>query len=318
VTTVLTIVAPIFALIALGYLAARWKRVSEEGLRGINDFVFWLATPALLFGGGIGREGSAAAVVLVFFGVAMPLFAVAVVLGMRLLRLPLAEASLFGLNASFGNTVMLGIPVMVAAYGQAGLSLMLGIVALHSVLLLPLATVLIEIGRAGRARVLWVMRSTLQAILTNPVIMSVAAALCVVWLGIPVPEAVTRLCSLLGAAAPPAALFCLGASLAGFAAAKGAWREVSLALVLKMLALPALVWAVAIAAGLGPLETAVAVTAAALPTGANPFILAKRYRLGEARSGATVLVATLASVLVLGLLLVQFRAGLEAGRLSAG
>jgi predicted permease len=93
---------------------------------------------------------------------------------------------------------------------------------------------------------------------------------------------------------------------------------VSLALVLKMLALPALVWAVAIAAGLGPLETAVAVTAAALPTGANPFILAKRYRLGEARSGATVLVATLASVLVLGLLLVQFRAGLEAGRLSAG
>jgi predicted permease len=88
---------------------------------------------------------------------------------------------------------------------------------------------------------------------------------------------------------------------------------VSLALALKMLALPALVWAAAVAVGLGPLETAVAVTAAALPTGANPFILARRYRLGEARSGATVLVATLASVAVLGVLLVHFRAALGAG-----
>jgi malonate transporter len=313
VTTVLTIVAPIFALIALGYAAARSKRVSEEGFRGINDFVFWLATPALLFGGGIGREGSAGGVVLVFFAVAIPLFAVASWLGMRLLRLPLAEASLFGLNASFGNTVMLGIPVMVAAYGQPGLALMLGLVALHSVLLLPLATVLVEIGRAGRARVVWVLRATLQAIVTNPVIMSVLAALVVVWLGIPVPEAVLRFCALLGAAAPPAALFCLGASLSGFGAVSGAWREVSLALLLKMLALPVLVWAVAAAVGLGPLETAVVVTAAALPTGANPFILARRYRLGEARSGATVLVATIASVFVLGLLLVQFREALGAG-----
>jgi hypothetical protein len=313
VTTVLTIITPIFALIALGYAAARWKRISDEGFRGINDFVFWLATPALLFGGGIAREGSAAAVVLVFFAVAIPLFAAATVLGARLLRLPLAEASLFGLNASFGNTVMLGIPVMVAAYGQAGFALMLGIVALHSVLLLPLATVLVEIGRAGRARVAWVALATLRAIVTNPVIMSVFAALVVVWLGIPVPEAVVRLCALLGAAAPPAALFCLGASLAAFGVPAGAWREVSLALLLKLLALPALAWALAAAAGLSPLETAVVVTAAALPTGANPFILAKRYGLGEARSGATVLAGTLLSVGVLGALLVHFRGVLGAG-----
>ncbi|MCS6931680.1 MAG: AEC family transporter [Acetobacteraceae bacterium] len=312
-TTVLTIVAPVFALIALGYAAARWKRISEEGFRGINDFVFWLATPALMFGGGITREGSAAGVVLVFFGAALPLFALAVALGLRLLRLPLAEASLFALSATFGNTVMLGIPVMVAAYGQSGLSLMLGIVALHSILLLPLATVLVEIGRAGRARLLWVVRASAEAILRNPIILSVLAALMVVWLGIPVPEAVVRLCGLLGAAAPPAALFCLGASLAGFGRVGGAWREVTLALLLKMLLLPALVWAGAAAAGLGPLETAVAVTAAALPTGANPFILARRYRLGDARSGATVLAGTLASVVVLGVLLVHFRAALGAG-----
>lgn len=311
-TTVLTIVAPIFALIALGYAAARWRRVSEEGFRGINDFVFWLAMPALLFASGVAREGSAAALVLVFFGVVLPLFALAVLLALRLLRLPLAEASLFALNACFGNTVMLGIPVMVAAYGQAGLSLMLGIVALHSILLLPVSTLLVEIGRAGRARLLWVVRATASAVLRNPIIMSVLAALLLRWLGIPVPEAAMRLCELLGAAAPAAALFCLGASLAGFGAVAGAWREVSLALLLKMLALPALVWAAAAAAGLGPLETAVAVTAAALPTGANPFILAKRYRLGEARSGATVLAGTLASVGVLAALLVHFRAALGA------
>jgi predicted permease len=313
-STILTIVAPIFALIALGFAAARWTWISPAGFRGLNDFVYWLATPALLFAGGIAaEEGSAGGVVAAFFGAAIPLFLLAVALGRRLFALPLAEASLFALGATFGNTVMLGIPVVMAAYGQAGLSLLLGIIALHSILLLPLATVLVEIGRAGRARVGWVARATAAALLRNPIVMAVLAALVVRALGLPVPEAVLRLCQMLGAATPPVALFCLGASLAGVAAAGAALREAAAAVAVKMAAMPALAWGLALLFGLGALETAVAVTAAALPTGANPFILAKRYRLGEERAGAAVLAATLVSVGVLGALLVHFRALLGGG-----
>ena len=48
---------------------------------------------------------------------------------------------------------------------------------------------------------------------------------------------------------------------------------------------------------------------AALPTGANAYLLAQRYRIEADRSGATVLVTTALSVLTLSALLAWFRAG---------
>ncbi len=61
--------------------------------------------------------------------------------------------------------------------------------------------------------------------------------------------------------------------------------------------------------GLSRLEVAVAVTTSALPTGANAFLLARRYATGADRSGATVLVSTLISVFTLAAVLAWFRVG---------
>ena len=54
-------------------------------------------------------------------------------------------------------------------------------------------------------------------------------------------------------------------------------------------------------------ETAVAVTMAALPTGANAFILARRYATGADRSGSAVVLTTSISVLTLSALIGHFR-----------
>jgi len=307
--TVLQIVAPIFLIVALGYAAKRLQRMSAEGERALNGFVFGLCMPALLFAGGTsGAAGAAGLVAVVFFGGVLLVFALAAALATRVLRQPLPEASLFALNCTFGNSVMMGVPLVFAGFGEAGLSLLLGIIALHSLLLLPLATVVAEIGLNARASLLRIARATGLAILRNPITMAVALALAWSAVGVPLPGFVRRTLEMLGAVGPPAALFCLGASLAGFGAAAG-WREVALATAAKLFLLPALVWLGARWAGLDALETAVTVTVAALPTGANAFMLARRYELRAERSGATVLVASVLSVVTLGALLVHFRAG---------
>ena len=51
---------------------------------------------------------------------------------------------------------------------------------------------------------------------------------------------------------------------------------------------------------------AVATVTAAMPTGANAFMLASRYATAVERSAAAVLVSTVVSLPVLSLLLVQF------------
>jgi hypothetical protein len=87
----------------------------------------------------------------------------------------------------------------------------------------------------------------------------------------------------------------------------GARAEVGLASFLKLALMPALAWGACWALGLSPLETAVAVVTSALPTGANAFLLARRYETGVGASGATVLLSTLISIATLSALLAYFK-----------
>jgi predicted permease len=173
--------------------------------------------------------------------------------------------------------------------------------------LLSVATVVAEIGLHSQAPLSRVLRATLLGVLRHPIVMAVFLAFVWQGLGLPVPPPARRVLELLGAAGPPLALFCLGGSLAGFSLA-GARAEVAFASFLKLALMPALAWGACWALGLSPLETAVAVVSSALPTGANAFLLARRYETGVGASGATVLLSTLISIATLSALLAYFKA----------
>jgi malonate transporter and related proteins len=301
----LEVVAPIFAIIAAGYLSAARGFVDAAGFRGLNIFAFSLAAPALLFASGTAGHQGGGAAALAFFLAAGLLYA-GVLWGARRAGMGLAAGGMLALDVSYGNTVMMGIPLMVAAFGQPGLAILLTILALHSMVLLGAATVVAEIGQNQRAAPWRLLRTTLAGVARNPVVMAVILAMLWSLLALPVPGAARRTLELLGAASPPVALFCLGGSLHGFDA-RAAWRQTSVTVVLKLLALPLLVFAISTAMGLSELEVAVATVAAGLPTGANAFLLARRYAVGTEASGASVLVSTLLSVLTLTVLLAVFR-----------
>ncbi len=308
-TGILEVVLPVFVLIGLGYGATRRGFVTGEGLKGMTLFVFSLASPALLFSGGTRpHEGGSGAAVALLAG-SLLVYALAVFGGRRFGGMNLAEAGLFALACVFGNSVMMGVPIIVAAYGQPGVPPLLAILALQTVTLLGLATVVTEVGLNASAPWRRLVSATFRGILRNPVVLAVIAALVWSTLGLPVPGVVRRVLDLLGAAAPPLALFCLGGSLVGIAAA-AAWRETLAIAVTKLLILPLLVWGLARWMALTPIETAVAVTIAAMPTGANAFILARRYETGTDRSGTAVVFTTALSVLTLAALIGFFREGL--------
>ncbi|MGY4801643.1 AEC family transporter [Teichococcus aerofrigidensis] len=298
----LHVLGPIFALIGLGYLFARRRWVSEEGLRGLNEFAFKLAMPALLFAGATSPHSGGGVVAVAFFAGCLTTYGLALLLGWRLLRLRLSEAGSFALNCSFGNTNMIGIPVILAVFGQSGLALLLGILALHSLILLPLATVVAELAHSSQASMTRILKPTLLAVLRNPIVLAVLLGLLVTLAGIPVPATARRFLDLVGQAGPPVALFTLGASLLSFNARRD-WPEALMGCGLKLAFMPGLVWGAGLALGLGGEALAVAVLTAAMPTGANAFFLARRYMSGAERSGATVLIATLLSTVTLSALL---------------
>ena len=105
-----------------------------------------------------------------------------------------------------------------------------------------------------------------------------------------------------GAAGPPLALFCLGATLPK----PEGWKTmggVAAASALKLLVMPALVALLAHLAGVQGIDFAVVVLAAAMPTGANAFLLARRFHTMMEASASTVVASTALSLLTLTALL---------------
>lgn len=168
--------------------------------------------------------------------------------------------------------------------------------------MLPLATILIEADAGGGRGPVAVLRATLPGLLRNPVVICIALAL--MWrgteLGLAAP--VERLLFMLGAAGPPLALFCLGASLPKLEGLRGL-ADVAVASALKLVVMPALVAALAWLAGVRGTAFAVVVLAAAMPTGANAFLLARRFGTMMEASANTVVVSTALSLLTLTVLL---------------
>ena len=304
----LQVILPVFVLIALGYLSARRAWVTEEGLRGLNDFVFRLAMPCLILNGATTPHEGGGATAVAFFSGCLMAYALAMLLARRALRMPLGEANTFGLNAAFGNSAMIGIPLVLAAFGPAGLAQLLTIIGLHSLILLPIGTVIGELAHGGRAPLWQILRATLVSVLKNPVMIAVLLGFVVYQSGIPVPGPARQFLQLTGAAGPPVALFCLGATLVAFDARRD-WPSALACTAVKLLVMPLLVWGAGLLVGLPPLAMAVAVVAAALPTGANAFFLSRRYSAGAERSGATVLLSTLLSMATVTGLLVLLGVG---------
>ena len=299
--TIAGIVAPIFALIALGAASRIWRLLDAPGQRGLNDLTFYLLIPALLFAAVAEAEFGGLQPAAVYFACCLVIFTLGLTLARRMLGAGLAQATIIGLNCAYGNTVMLGVPIVAASFGTEGVALMLPIIALHSIVLLPLASVLIEAdGSTGHP--LRKVARTLPGLARNPVIIAILAAALWRVTDMPVPGPLHRLLAMLAAAAPTMALFSLGASLPDFAT-QGSARETGLATALKLAALPALVWLTAGLLHLPPLATAVAVITAGAPTGANAFFLARRTGTLAAMSAGTVVVSTALSILTLSLLL---------------
>jgi malonate transporter and related proteins len=303
------IVLPMFALMLCGYLAVHFRVLGAEGIKGLGNFVFFFAIPALLFRGiatAPGAEHDEIAIVYAYFIACLVLFAATMAAGRLIFRLTLQERTIMAFTATFSNTVLLGIPIIYTAFGERGLLPVTLITSFHSITLLTLATTIIEIGEGHGGRFLQSLPKTLIALLRNPLLLAILAGFAMRLLGWQSPVVLDGFLVLLTGATAPCSLFALGATLAGFRFGGGI-RETLFLTVLKLVVHPLLVWfMVSEVFALAPIQVAVAVILAALPAGQNGFILAQRYGIYVERTASTVLITTAISVVTAALLVAHY------------
>ena len=148
VSAILDIVLPIFGVMVIGYGAARLGYFGEHACGVLTRFVFNFSIPAMLF-----RSLAATALppalpwetLLSYYLSAFACMAVGMAAGRLIQGRSLDGQTIVGLNAGFGNAVLIGLPLALSALGDAATLPLFLIIAFHSTILVSLGTLLIEI-----------------------------------------------------------------------------------------------------------------------------------------------------------------------------
>lgn len=280
---------PIFVLIVIGYGVRAAGIVTAEGFGQVNRFGYFVLYPAFLFtlsstadlsGGDAGR------------------FVLGVLLGfVTLFTLVISLKPFFFRDDGPAFTSVLqgavrwnGFLLLAAAaplYGPSGPELIA--VAFGPLVLVVNLACVVALARWG-ANGANSPRAIFDQIIANPLILGCAAGLLAQLFHIRDFGPVSPVLDLLGAAAMPIALVCVGAGL-DFKAVRAARVKVGVATAIKLTIAPAIMWGAATLVGASPLTAAIAAGVGSTPTAAAGYTLAREMG-GDPQLIAAIITAT--------------------------
>jgi len=279
---------PTFILIALGYIVRTARIATAEQFGMVNRFGYFVLYPAFLFTlvSGANFAGDDA---LPFLGGVMGGFLTLALLALGL-RLVFRGDGPSYTSVFQGSVRWNGFALLAAAtalFGPQGQEL-IGLAFGPLVLTLNIICVIV-LARWGSAKATS-MRAVLDQIIANPLILACAAGIVTNLIGVRDLGYVSDALRLLGQAAMPIALMCVGAGL-DFGALRASLPKVATASAMRLLLAPTLVWAACMLTGASPLATAVAVGIGSTPTAAAGYTLAREMG-GDAQLMAAIITAT--------------------------
>ena len=308
-TVLFTTIAPVFGVILAGYLAAHFGAFGEHGAKRLVTFVFNMAIPVMLFRSLAGvdfPEEIPWGFLWAFYGGAFLTYAAGMAVARVRFARPLDEQAIYGMCAGFSNTVLLGIPLMLSAFGPEAVLPTLLIIAFHSVTLLPVTVALIQTRRRGGAGSGVRLAALALDVLANPIIIGILLGLAANYFALTLPGPVDWVAGLIATIAIPCALLALGTSLAGYPLV-GELEPALLLASLKLVIHPLVTWIIAVPVlGLGAPWAPVAIVMAGMPSGAMVYLFAARYETASAVAARTVLMASVLSVVTISALLMLF------------
>jgi len=296
----LAALAPVFAIILLGYALKRFGFPGDEFWPAAERATYYLFFPALLFGNlARGDFGNLAAAPMAL-ALAAAVLAVAGTLLVLRIRLPFdgpGFTSVF--QGSIRPNTYVGLAGAAALYGPRGLTL----AAMAIVTLIPLVNLLCvptvsrygSLGRKG-------LGASILEVARNPLILSCAAGFVGGALALPFPRFLFDVVDILARTALPLALLAVGAGLR-FGGMASRARGIAISSAAKLAILPLLTLAGLRLLGVSGEPAVIAMLFTALPTSASSYILARQLGGDHVLMAAIITFHTIVSVATLPLLL---------------
>ncbi|SHI40494.1 hypothetical protein SAMN05444000_10157 [Shimia gijangensis] len=214
--SILTIIFPIYAAIAIGYIVVRKGWFSPADMRSFGKYVMNIALPALLFNAVASRDiadvfhpGYLASYTiggLATIAVAFVWFSVT--------ARDKSRRAVAVLGSTCPNSGFIGYPLMLLTFPEiAGMVLALNFLV-ELVVLIPIGLMLMDSARDGdHDTVLQQVVSNLASVLRRPMFIGLMLGLVVSAFGVPIPGALDHLVRIVAASASALSLIVIGGSL---------------------------------------------------------------------------------------------------------
>ncbi len=289
-TMILNALLPILLVIGIGNCVARLKLITGEQWHGIEKIAYFVLFPALL----ISTVAKTDFMALPAFEMAGAMIGSILIMAAVCLALRPFLCNWFSIDGPRYTSIFQGalrwnsfvaLALADELMGSEGLALLaVAMVAMIPLLNVLCVTVLSRYAGSGEAPGL---RKIGRDLLRNPLILSVLIGIVINASGLPLPHVMTATLSILGQAALPIGIVCVGATL-DLGALRRPGPALASAAILKLVIMPLIAFGLCQALSLnGPAFTAV-IIAMAVPTASGAFLLARQMG-GDAKLMAEII-----------------------------
>ena len=297
-SAIITQLAVLFIVIAVGYAANKWRVLSGDSNKLLSRLVINITLPCTILSsvlsGEITATGRDAAIFMLLTAAAFVIFFLLAAPLPNLLRVPAGDRGLFRFMAMFGNVGFMGFPVIQSIFGTGSLFYVTIFNIVFSVVCFSIGILMIS-GKGNKISLMTFV---------NPTMIVSILAVILFYLKLTVPAFISDSIKLVGQLTTPSVMLLIGSTLAMFPI-KEVFTNLRIypLIVVKLLIMPIITWLVMRLFVSDPLMLGVFMVLSGMPTATNAAMLSMEYGGNEKLASTGVFLTTLFSLGTLPLLI---------------
>jgi len=296
-------ILPVFLLIFFGWLLAARKIVTTDISKQLTQYVFWLASPAIIFDA-ISHYHISEILALKFTiaHLSMLIIVMLITFGFTkfIFHMNIVEGMIIGMISSVKNTIMIGLPLLISITDSKATIPVTITVLVFNIILTPILMFIFELNQARKNthQKNKILIKVGFGLIKNPLIVAaILGVISAIW-EIKLPTALNSLITYIAPSFLPCALFAVGVDLYSFNIKE---HNINLIIItfINLILAPLVAICVANLLNLSTFYATSLVILSSLPTAKSMYVYAKKYHVLEKETAAVISLTTILSIITI-------------------